>query len=699
MYVGGVQRASGAGPDPGWSYPLGARVDRGGVNFAIYSKNADGIDLLLFDSADDARPARVVPLAPPLHRTYHYWHAFVPGVAAGQVYAYRARGPNDPSRGLRFDADKVLFDPYGRALARPKVYDRAAACRPGDNCGAALKSVVVDARDYDWEEDRPLNRPYETSVIYEMHVGGFTRHPNSGVAPERRGTYAGVIDKIPYLKDLGVTAVELMPVFEFDEQDAPAGRTNYWGYSPLSFFMPHRAYSSRKDLLGPLHEFRDMVKALHRAGIEVILDVVFNHTAEGDERGPTLSYRGLENEAYYMLAPDRRRFMNFSGCGNTLNSNHAVTRRLILDSLRYWAKAMHVDGFRFDLASVLTRDEDGRPEPNPPVLLDIESDPILASRKLIAEAWDPGGLYQVGAFVGDSWLEWNGRFRDDVRAFLKGDPGVVPKLSERLLGSPDLFAHENREPEESVNFVACHDGFTLNDVVSYDAKHNELNGEDNRDGADDNRSWNHGVEGPSDDPAVEALRNRQVKNALVMLLLSVGTPMLLMGDEVRRTQRGNNNAYAQDSDLSWFDWSLLEKHADVRRFAKLLIETRLHLHAARGVQGRTLNQLLQAARVEWHGLRLFDPRWEDRESRVLAATFHDPDEKFALHGMFNAHWEPHEFELPGRADGRPRHWRRWIDTARPGPEDIARWSEAPRFDAPRCRVEPRSTVFLVSALG
>ena len=691
-----MERASG-GVDQGWSYPLGARLGREGVNFSVYSKHAEAIDLLLFDSADDARPARTVVLVPPRHRTYHYWHAFVPGVKAGQVYAYRVRGPRDPGRGLRFDGDKTLFDPYGRALARPKVYDRGAACRPGDNGAAALKSVVVDARDYDWEGDRPIQRRYENTVVYELHVGGFTKHPSSGVSPEKRGTFAGVIEKIPYLLDLGVTAVELMPVFEFDEQDAPAGKTNYWGYSPLSYFMPHRAYSSRKDALGPLHEFRDMVKALHRAGIEVILDVVYNHTAEGDQNGPTLSYRGFDNEAYYMLAPDPRYYMNITGCGNTLNSNHAVARRLVLDSLRYWVKAMHVDGFRFDLASILTRDGSGRPEPEPPVLLDIESDPVLASCKLIAEAWDPGGLYQVGSFVGDSWLEWNGRFRDDVRAFLKGDAGMVPKISERLLGSPDLFAHENREPEESVNFVSCHDGFTLNDAVSYDGKHNEANGEGNRDGSDDNRSWNHGVEGPGGDPAVEALRNRQVKNALALLMLSAGTPMLLMGDEGRRTQRGNNNAYAQDNEISWLDWDLLRRHADVQRFVKLLVEARLHLHLPKGEASCTLNELLSAARVDWHGLRLFDPRWEDKESRMLAATVHDPAGKFSLHAMFNAHWEPHEFELPGRADGRPRHWRRWIDTALASPQDIVRWPEAPRFDAPRYRVEARATVVLVGS--
>ncbi|MFI5360337.1 MAG: glycogen debranching protein GlgX [Elusimicrobiota bacterium] len=691
------RKPSGPGVDLGYSFPLGARLDDDGVNFSVYSKHATAVELLLFDGPDAPRPSRTIELEPPHHRTYHYWHGHVAGLKAGQVYAYRVDGPVDPAKGLRFNADKVLFDPYGRAVARPKSYSRAAACGKGDNAASALKSVVVDSRGYDWEGDRHLDRPYESTVIYEMHVGGFTRRPNSGVAPERRGTYAGIVDKIPYLQDLGVTAVELLPVFEYDSSDAPPGLTNYWGYSPVSFFSPHRAYSSRQDLLGPLFEFRDMVKALHRAGIEVILDVVFNHTTEGNENGPTLSYRGFDNEAYYMLAPNPAEYMNFSGCGNTLNSNHPIARRLILDSLRYWVHEMHVDGFRFDLASILSRDEYGRPEPNPPVLLDIESDPMLASTRLIAEAWDPGGLYQVGNFVGDSWLEWNGRFRDDVRSFLKGDPGSVPRVADRLLGSPDLFAHEDREPEESINFLTCHDGFTLNDVVSYNQKHNDANGEGNRDGGGDNRSWNCGAEGPTNNPDVERLRNRQVKNAFAFLFFSTGTPMFLMGDEVRRTQGGNNNAYCQDNELSWFDWSLVEKHADVRRFARMMIEARLHMRPTADARSETLCTLLKKTRVEWHGVRLWTPLWEDPETRSLAASFHDPDGKYVIHAMFNAHWEARDFELPTRPDGRARRWRRWVDTALESPHDISSWNEAPGVAVPLYRVEPRSTVFLVGA--
>jgi glycogen operon protein len=556
----------------GASAPLGATVLPGGVNFSVFSKHAALLELLLFDDGNAAQPARIIPLRADQHRTYHYWHAFVPGVKPGQVYAYRAHGTFDPDRGLRFDAEKVLIDPYGLVVAVPAAYDRWAAARPGDNVAAAMKSVVADPDRYDWEGDLPPQRPFAETVIYELHVGGFTRHPSSGVAIDKRGTYAGLIEKIPYLKDLGITAVELLPVFQFDAQDCPPGKTNYWGYAPVSFFAPHQAYSSRNDALAALDEFRDMVKALHRAGLEVILDVVFNHTTEGGQTGPTFCYRGLANDTYYLLERDKSRYADYTGCGNTLNANQSIVRRLIQDSLRYWVSRMHVDGFRFDLASILSRDEEGRLLPNPPVLWDIESDPLLAGTKLIAEAWDAAGLYQVGSFIGERWQEWNGRFRDDVRRFLKGDNnGSVSAMAARMLGSPDIYGHEEREAEQSVNFVTCHDGFTLNDLVSHNQRHNEANGENNRDGCDANLSRNCGAEGPTDDPTVEALRNRQIKNFFVLELMSAGTPMLLMGDEVRRTQRGNNNAYCQDSDISWFDWSLLERHADIHRFVKMLV--------------------------------------------------------------------------------------------------------------------------------
>jgi isoamylase len=634
------------------------------------------MDLLLFDQEDDARPARVIPIDAAANRSYHYWHVFVPSLRPAQLYAYRAHGPYDPANGLRFDPAKVLLDPYGRGVVVPKNYSRDAARTKGDNSAMAMKSVVVDPCDYDWEGDQPLQRPASRTVIYEMHVRGFTRHGSSGVSENARGAYAGLVEKIPYLQQLGITAVELMPVFQFDIQDAPPGLVNYWGYAPVSFFAPHDRYSSRRDRLGPVNEFRDMVKALHRAGIEVILDVVFNHTAEGNHEGPTLSFRGLDNSTYYILEQDRSRYANYSGTGNTLNANHPVVRRLIVESLRYWVDQMHVDGFRFDLASILDRDELGNLLPNPPVLWDIDSDPALAGTKLIAEAWDAAGLYQVGSFIGDSWKEWNGRFRDDVRSFFRGDEGTVAFLADRLLGSPQIYGHKEREPEESVNFVTCHDGFTLNDLVSYNQKHNEANGEGNRDGADDNRSWNCGVEGPTDDPAIENLRNRQVKNFLTATMLSLGLPMILMGDEVRRTQHGNTNAYCQDNETSWFDWTLVARHADVHRFVRLLNTRRLLRDLEADEPRLTLNQLLQRARKAWHGVKLGEPDWSLR-SHSLALSAEIPSENLILYAILNAYWEPLEFELPPAGNGSVDSWRRWIDTSLDSPHDIIEWQSAP----------------------
>ena len=681
-------------PQPGHSFPLGATPHQGGVNFSIFARRCTRVELCLFDHVDDARPARVVDLAPHRHRNYHYWHAFLPGVAPGQLYGWRVHGPFEPAAGLRFDPDKLLLDPYARCIARPAGRDRDAAARPGDNAAVAIKGVVVDVGAYDWGDDQPPRRPFTKTVIYEMHVGAFTRHPNSGVAEHRRGTFAGLIEKIPYLADLGVSAVELLPVFAFDEQAAPAGRRNVWGYQPLAFFAPHPAYASCADAPGVLDEFRDMVKALHRAGIEVILDVVYNHTAEGGHDGPTLSWRGLANDTYYLLDADRSRYADYSGCGNTLNANESVVRRMILDSLRYWVSEMHVDGFRFDLASILARDQQGQPLARPPILWDIESDPVLSNVKLIAEAWDAAGLYQVGHFAGDSWTEWNGRFRDDARAFLRGEGGRVGALAARLVGSPDVFAHEQREAEQSINFVTCHDGFTLNDLVSYDAKHNEANGEGNRDGANDNRSWNCGAEGPSDDAQVEALRNRQVKNFLALTLLAVGTPMLLMGDEVRRTQRGNNNAYCIDDETIWFDWSLLTRHADVHRFVKRQIALRMARELPLERAQMTLNELLGRQPLEWHGVRLQAPDW-GHDSHSLALTVPLAAHRLRLHLMVNAYWEPLVFELP--PPGVPQGaWRRCLDTALAPPQDLCPWAEAATVDGATYAVQPRSLAVLIA---
>jgi glycogen operon protein len=676
---------------------LGATLYPEGANFSVYSKHATAVELLLFDGVDDARPARVIRIDPSTNRTYHYWHVFVPGVRTGQMYGYIVDGPYDPPSGMRFDPAKVLLDPYGRSTVVPKNYSREAARKEGDNCATAMKSVVADPGAYDWEGDRPLNQPSSLTIIYEMHVRGFTRHPSSGVAEKNRGTFAGLIEKIPYLRELGVTAVELMPVFQFDPQDSPPGRVNYWGYAPVSFFAPHEAYSSRQDPLGPLDEFRDMVKALHRAGIEVVLDVVFNHTAEGNHDGPTLSFRGFDNTTYYILEQDRSRYANYSGTGNTLNANHPIVRRMILDSLRYWVKEMHVDGFRFDLAAILERDESGQLMPNPPVLWDIESDPELAGTKLIAEAWDAAGLYKVGSFIGDSWKEWNGRFRDDVRSFFRGEKNSVGPFTDRLLGSPAIYGHEEREAEQSVNFVTCHDGFTLNDLVSYDHKHNEANGEDNRDGANDNRSWNCGIEGPTDDPAVEKIRNRQVKNFLTVTMLAVGMPMLLMGDEVRRTQRGNNNAYCQDNETSWFDWTFLAKHADVHRFVALLNSRRVLRDLEPERKRLSLNQLLRGVNLAWHGVNLNQPDWGE-SSRSIAFTVEIREEKLLFHVILNAYWQPLDFELPRLDCVGENLWRRWIDTALDSPHDILEWETAESVPGYTYRAESRSVVMLISWL-
>jgi isoamylase len=672
----------------GRSYPLGATLTRDGTNFSLYSRNAEWVELLLFDAVDDDRPAQVVRLDPETNKTFHYWHVELVKVRAGQFYGYRIGGPESGEFFHSFDPDKLVLDPYARAVAVPEDYNHKRSSQPGPVVGAAHKGVVTDARGYDWEGDKPPRHSFTRTVIYEMHPAGFTRHPNSKIAAKKRGTYAGLIEKIPYLKDLGVTTVELLPVFHFDPQDAPEGRINYWGYSPLSFFAPHPAYSCSETPLGVLNEFRDMIKAMHRAGIEVILDVVYNHTGEGDKTGPVLSFKGIDNAVYYLPGPEPHTYANFSGCGNTLNTNHSVVRRMIIDSLRYWVQVMHVDGFRFDLASILARDEDGTPLSNPPVLWQIETDPVLAGSKLIAEAWDAGGLYQVGSFVGDRWREWNGRFRDDVRRFMKADSGSVVHLPQRFLASPDIFGHEKREPEQSINFVTCHDGFTLNDLVSYSFKHNEGNGENNRDGENNNYSWNCGVEGPTDDPHIEALRLKQIKNFLAITLLSVGMPMLSMGDEVRRTQHGNNNAYCQDNEIGWMDWSLLKKNSGLHRFVKEIIKTRLSLELFSSGRERTLDEFLEESVIRWHGIELDQPDWSPN-SHSLAFTVEGNREH--LHLIFNSFWEDLEFQLPGP----PTAWNRLVDTSLESPNDIVE-----RGDCIHCAskylARARSCVLLLS---
>ncbi len=684
--------------DVGESAPLGASCCINGVNFSLFSRTATGVDLLFFDHVDDGQPSRVISLDPVQNRTYYYWHVFVPGVKSGQIYGYRVHGPYDPGRGLLFDPQKLLIDPYGKGVAVPYNYDRTAAQNPGNNTAQAMKSVVVDMSTFDWEGDRLLCLPSSRTIIYEMHVGAFTRHPNSSVREKARGTYAGLVEKIPYLKDLGINAVELLPVFQFDRQACPPGLVNFWGYQPVSFFAPHQAYSSIEGPMGPVNEFRDMVKALHRAGIEVILDVVFNHSAEGDHTGPTLNFRGIDNPTYYILKENRAFYADFTGCGNTLNANHPVVRRMIVDCLRYWVQEMHVDGFRFDLASILARGPSGQILPNPPVIWDIETDPLLAGTKLIAEAWDAAGLYQVGSFVGDSWKEWNGRFRDDVRSFFRGDRGAAARFADRLMGSPEIYGHKMREPEQSVNFVTCHDGFTLNDLVSYERKHNERNGENNRDGTDDNRSWNCGCEGPSDDPRIASLRTRNVKNLLTATLLSIGMPMILMGDEVRRSQQGNNNAYCHDDETNWFDWSLVEKHAEFHRFVKQLIARRGQRDIEHERQRLSLTELLASANKSWHGVKLNQPDWNDW-SHTLAFTVELKLEQIMLHVIMNAYTEPLAFELPLLRSDKQSLWRRWIDTSLASPQDILSWEEAPEFANSPYLVKEHTVVVLFAKLA
>ena len=676
---------------PGGHDQLGAMLTSDGVAFCVYSRHATAMSLLLFDAVDGA-PTRTIHLDPIANRTADYWHVAVPGLRAGQLYAYAADGPWDPAEGQRFDRTQVLLDPYGRAVATPSGYRRLPAGAAGDPA-IALKSVVVDPSTYDWEGDEPLGHTWRQTLVYEAHVRGFTADPSSGLAPERRGTYAGFIEKIPYLVDLGITAVELLPVFAFDRLAAPPGRINYWGYQPVGFFAPHQSYASRPGLTSAVDEFRDLVKALHRAGIEVILDVVYNHTAEIGADGPTFGFRGLANDDYYLLDATGD-YLDYSGTGNTFNANRPIVRRLIVDSLRYWVQQMHVDGFRFDLASVLSRDESGEPMVNPPLLWEIETDPALAGSKLIAEAWDAGGLYQVGSFVGERWVEWNGRFRDDVRAFVKSDAGMVPALMQRLLGSPDIYGHKRREPQASVNFVTCHDGFTLNDLVSYDAKHNESNGEDNHDGNDQNMSWNGGAEGPTDDPAIERLRARQIRNFLAIDLLALGAPMLLMGDEIRRTQGGNNNAYGHDDPVSWFDWSAVQREAGLLRFTKGLIALRGRLAELLDMPADIgLLELLADASLEWSGIHPGRPD-AGPDSRSVALTLRA--EAGAVYVVFNSYWEPLDFELP-TPGGDAVGWRRIIDTTLDSPDDVVTtWEMAAEVSGSFYPVGPRSVVVLAT---
>ncbi|MCW8994733.1 MAG: glycogen debranching protein GlgX, partial [Psychromonas sp.] len=616
---------------------LGVTLTEEGANFCIYARLAKSVELLFFEHKDAVQACHTFQLSSIENRSAYYWHIFVSGVKAGQLYGFRVDGPYRLQHNVKYFPKKVLLDPYALLVERGDNFSREAALGQGSNEDKCLKSVVVDIDDYDWEGDCHPRHSFSKTVIYEMHVGGFTRHPSSGIAADKRGTYAGIIEKIPYLQELGITAVELMPVYQFDPSEHHAGLVNYWGYSPLSLFSVHREYSSDHSLLGPVKEFRDMVKALHAADIEVILDVVYNHSAEGDENGPTYSFRGFDCGDYYILSEGGLHYMNFSGCGNTFNGTHSVVRRLIIDSLHFWVQKMHVDGFRFDLASILSRDEQGFPMNMPPTLWSIDTDPILSPVKLIAEAWDAGGLYQVGSLAGQRWREWNGHFRDDVRRFIKGDTGMISKFVARLLGSPDIYGDRTLEPAKSVNFITCHDGFTLADLVSYNRKHNLANGENNNDGCEHNFSWNHGVEGQTSDPKILQLRRQQMKNLMVINLISLGTPMLLMGDEVARTQKGNNNSYCQDAPDFWFNWLDLDKNKDLFNFTKALIKQRLTLGIVcfDDTYRYSLHDIIAQAAISWHGIKLYEPNW-GANSHTIALHSQQPLGEVVSYFIFNA---------------------------------------------------------------
>jgi glycogen operon protein len=683
-------------PEPGSAHPLGTTIYPDGVNFSLFSEVATEVVLLLFDHASAVEPAEVIRLDPFQNRTFHFWHVFVRGCRPGMYYAFRVDGPSDPQAGHRCNPNKVLIDPRGNGYCK-SLWKRADAVGPEDNLATSMRCAIVDPADYDWEGDRPLKRPFHESIIYEMHVGGFTRSPSAGV--RQPGTFAGVIEKIPYLQSLGITAVELLPVCEFDDSDVSlnhAGQPlrNYWGYSTVGFFSPHSGYCVGQDGRSQVNEFRDLVKALHRAGIEVILDVVFNHTDEGNELGPTQSFRGIDNRTFYLLDPNNRAvYLNYSGTGNTFNANHPLPQKLIVDCLRFWVEEMHVDGFRFDEGSILARGEDGTPLAHPPVIWQIELEDAFADTKLIAEAWDAAGLYQVGHFPGDRWAEWNGRYRDDVRRFVKGDPGLTGAIASRVAGSADIYQTRGQSPENSINFVTVHDGFTLNDLVSYEDKHNEANGEGNLDGIDENLSWNCGAEGPTNDPAVAALRTRQIKNFVTILMLSRGVPMLLGGDEIRRTQGGNNNAYNQDNATSWFDWTMVDSNQEVLRYVRRMIAFRQTHPAVRQADfytGKVNERGLPD--IMWHGTTLGSPGFDDPEGRAVACTIAGFGGDADLHVMMNMFWGPLDFEVP--LDPQ-RVWHIAVDTFAASPHDIADQHQGAPLHRSWCTVRGRSIVVLV----
>ena len=642
---------------PGRPYPMGTTAYDNGVRFTIFSRHARRVWVALFRAVEDREPVWECEFDAQKHRTGDVWSIFVQGISGeGTLYLYRMDGPWSPRKGHHFNPTVYLLDPYAKAFT-------------GDIHNGTMKCVAVHDR-MEWQDDVRPHIPAHDLVVYEAHVRGMTRHRSSDVA--HPGTYRGLIERIPYLKDLGINAVELLPVHEMGENllgrcSISGGELkNYWGYSTIGFFAPTGRYASSAAGFEHLDEFREMVNALHDAGIEVILDVVFNHTSEGNERGPTLSFRGVDNAIYYLLDEDGA-YLNYSGCGNTLNCGHPLVRDFILDCLRYWVAVMHIDGFRFDLASILGRDLNGNIHEDAPLLARIAEDPVLRDVKLIAEAWDAGGAYQVGSFGGERWAEWNGQYRDDVRRFWRGDPGMRGRMATRLTGSADLYAHSDRTALHSINFITCHDGFTLRDLVSYNRKHNEINGDDNTDGLDDNVSWNCGVEGETDDPEVNALRMRMQKNFLATLFVSLGVPMLLAGDELGRSQRGNNNAYCQDNEISWIDWSLLKKNAELHRFCRGMIAFRRQNPALRRSEfftGITQDTPEEEADFRWQDENGTPVDWNAGRGTLMALVHPRENDGTAMCLALNAEDEDVVFALPKGT------WLVRINTAAAPPADI-----------------------------
>lgn len=671
---------------PGTPLPLGASVAEGGVNFSVFSRNATKVFLEFYSASEDSEPYAQVEFSPSENRTGDIWHAFVPGIKPGSLYLFRVDGPFEPSKGHRFDVHQRLFDPYAKTITPVSVFynlppDYSAPLDKNDiehgkNQSAKVfpKCVVIDNENFDWQGDRPINRPLSESVIYEVHLKGFTAGKNAGVSCP--GTYAGFIEKIPYLKDLGITAVELLPIFEFDEFEnsnvnprTGERMKNYWGYSTINFFSPKASFAADKTPGGCVNEFKTLVRELHKAGIEVILDVVFNHTAEGNEHGVALNFRGFENSVYYTLVGSHKEYyMNFSGCGNTMNCNHPIVRNFIIDSLRYWVLNYHVDGFRFDLASILCRGQEGDLLKFPPLTNAIAEDPVLGKTKIIAEPWDAGGAYQLGGFPGGRrWAEWNDRFRDDIRRFWRGDEYVSTNAATRISGSSDLFTISGRAPYHSINYVCCHDGFTMNDLVSYNGKHNDENGEGNRDGSDSNWSYNHGYEGPTLNPVIEKMRNRQMRNYMLTLLISQGTPMLLGGDEFRRGQQGNNNAYCQDNDISWFDWENCSLNSALVSFTRKAIRLRKNHPVFRRTEFFKGSMAGKKPDIQWYAADGSNPDWS-KISRFLAfrllGTFNSGAGKISDNDFFiaaNTDRQDIMLRIPAITDSRK--WYRIADTS------------------------------------